>query len=83
MLNLTDTTRPGCIFFARPYRAGDKGSLEQLYGLIRRRYPKRTDFRKVPPSALAALRDHLNLVPLKVTGGRNPGSFFADLLRAT
>lgn len=73
--------RPGCVFFARPYRAGDKGSLEQLNGLIRRRYPKRTDFRTVTQSDLDALRDHLNLAPLKVTAGRNPGSFFSDLLR--
>jgi len=71
--------RSGCVFFARPYRAGDKGSLEQLNGLIRRRYPKRTDFRKVPQADLDALRDHLNLAPLKVTGGRSPGSFFNDL----
>lgn len=71
--------RPGCVFFARPYRAGDKGSLEQLNGLIRRRYPKRTDFRNVSQADLDILRDHLNLVPLKVTGGRSPGSFFNDL----
>lgn len=74
--------RPGHVFFARPYRAGDKGSLEQLNGLIRRRYPKRTDFRKVPQADLDALRDHLNLAPLKITGGRSPCSFFDDLLRA-
>lgn len=70
---------PGCVFFARPYRAGDKGSLEQLNGLIRRRYPKRTDFRNVDQADLDALRDRLNLAPLKITGGRNPGSFFNDL----
>ena len=39
--------RAGSVFFARAYRASDKGSVEQLTGLIRRRFPKRTDFRTV------------------------------------
>lgn len=67
--------RPRSVFFARPYRASDKGSVEQLNGLIRRRYPKGTDFRKVDGADLDALRDHLNIAPLKVTGGRAPIDF--------
>lgn len=67
--------RPRSVFFARPYRASDKGSVEQLNGLIRRRYPKGTDFRKVDSADLDALREHLNIAPLKVTGGRAPIDF--------
>lgn len=71
--------KPQSVFFARPYRAGDKGSLEQLNGLIRRRYPKGTDFRPVPQTAQEALRDHLNICPLKVTGGKAPIDFIEQL----
>jgi transposase, IS30 family len=71
--------RPASVFFARPYRASDKGSVEQLNGLIRRRFPKRTDFRTVPAAAFDALRDHLNVCPLHVTGGRPPSDFFHHL----
>lgn len=71
--------RPRSMFFARPYRACDKGSVEQLNGLIRRRYPKGTDFRKVDSADLDALRDHLNIAPLKVTAGRAPADFIAYL----
>jgi len=67
--------RPRSVFFARPYRASDKGSVEQLNGLIRRPYPKGTDFRQVDAADLDALRDHLNIAPLKVTGGRAPIDF--------
>jgi IS30 family transposase len=70
---------PRSVFFARPYRACDKGSLEQLNGLVRRRYPKGTDFRPVPQTALDALRDHLNVCPLKVAGGKAPIHFIDQL----
>ena len=72
--------RPQSVFFARPYRAGDKGSVEQLNGLIRRRYPKRTDFRPLTQVDFDALRDHLNRCPLHVTDGRAPITFLDQLL---
>jgi len=75
--------RPRSVFFARPYRASDKGSVEQLNGLIRRRYPKGTDFRKVDSADLDALRSHLNIAPLKVTGGHAPIDFIHHLLPET
>lgn len=68
------------MFFARPYRACDNGSLEQLNGLIRRRHPKGTDFRPVPQTALEALRDHLNVCTLKVTCGKAHIDFIDQLL---
>ena len=71
--------RPGRVFFARPYRASDKGSVEQLNGLIRRLFLKRTDFRNVPAAALEAIRDHLNVCLLYVTGGRPLSDFFRKL----
>jgi IS30 family transposase len=71
------------VFFARPYRACDKGSVEQLNGLIRRRYPKRSDFRTVPQVDLDALRNHLNGCPMHVTGGQAPITFLDQLLKSS
>ena len=34
-------------FFTRPYTSQDKGSVENRNGVIRRFYPKKTDFTKV------------------------------------
>ena len=67
------------MFFACPYQAREKGSVQQLNGLIRGRFPKRTDFRTVPAAALYDLRDHRNFCPLQVTGGRLIIDFFGDL----
>lgn len=67
------------MFFAGPHQACEKDSVEQLNGLIRGRFPKRTDFRTVPAAALDALRDHFNFYPLHVTGGRPLMDFFDDL----
>jgi len=75
--------RPDSVFFARPYRACDKGSVEQLNGLIRRRYPKRSDFRTVPQADLDALRDHLNCCPMHVTDGQAPITFLDQLLKSS
>lgn len=66
------------MLFARPYRACDNGSLEQLNGLIR--HPKGTDFRPVPQTALEALRYHLNVCTLKVTCGKAHIDFIDQLL---
>lgn len=71
--------RPGRVFFARPYCAGDKGSIEEFNGRIRRDFPKGTDFRLVSDADLARTELRLNLPPLRVTGGKAPASFFDHL----
>ena len=55
--------RPDSVCFAWFHRASGKGSVEQLNGLIRRRFLKRIDFRTVPSTALDDLSDHLNVCP--------------------
>lgn len=68
------------VYFARPYRAGDKGSLEQANGLVRRVYPKGTDFNTVSTAQLAATAASINLRPLHVLGGKYPANFIDQLL---
>ncbi|WP_226661409.1 IS30 family transposase [Microbulbifer aggregans] len=53
------------VYFARPYRSCDRGSNENLNGLIRRKYPKGTDFSKVSDEDIRRLQMSINLKPKK------------------
>lgn len=75
--------KPGSTYFARPYRASDKGSIEELNARIRRRHPKGADFRHVSDKELGELQNHLNTTPLRVLGGRKPIDLAKHLHQAT
>ena len=52
-------------FFCQPYHAWEKGSVENTNGLIRRHFPKRTDFDTITPSQLLSTQAWLNNRPRK------------------
>jgi IS30 family transposase len=56
------------IYFAHPYSSWERGTNENTNGLIRRFYPKKTDFNKVSKEDLFKLQDRLNNRPRKVLG---------------
>jgi len=56
------------IYFAHPYSSWERGTNENTNGLIRRFYPKKTDFNKVSRAELSNLQDRLNNRPRKVLG---------------
>lgn len=59
-------------FFARPYRSCDKGSVEQVIGLIRRYLPKKTDFALISQETLDRIAYDLNTRPRKCLGYKSP-----------
>lgn len=59
-------------YFARAYCSQDRGSNENLNGLVRRMYPKKTDFRNVTDADLKQLEYRLNSRPRKRHGGKTP-----------
>jgi IS30 family transposase len=59
-------------YFAHAYCSQERGSNENLNGLVRRVYPKKTDFRNVTESDLRALEHRLNTRPRKRHGGKTP-----------
>lgn len=59
-------------WFARAYCSQDRGSNENLNGLVRRAYPKKTDFRNVSDADLRELEYRLNTRPRKRHGGKTP-----------
>ena len=56
------------IYFAHPYSSWERGTNENTNGLVRRYYPKKTDFNNVSSAELASLQDRLNNRPRKVLG---------------
>ena len=52
-------------YFCNAYRSWEKGSVEQVIGLIRRYLPKKTDFAKVTESQIKYIENQLNSRPRK------------------
>ena len=50
-------------FFCNPYHSWEKGSVEQIIGLVRRYLPKKTDFAKVSDNQIAGSRVGARDVP--------------------
>ena len=59
-------------YFAHAYCSQERGSNENLNGLVRRVYPKKTDFRTVSDADLRQLEYRLNTRPRKRHGGKTP-----------
>ena len=60
------------VYFAHPYSSWERGTNENTNGLIRRFFPKGTDFNKVSELALKKVQQKLNKRPRKVLGFRTP-----------
>ena len=69
-------------YFCNPYRSWEKGSVENVAGLVRRYLPKKTDLGKVPDRELQAIEWALNHRPRKVLGFRTPAEIFDKLVGA-
>jgi len=64
------------IYFAHPYSSWERGTNENTNGLIRRFYPKKTDFNSVDQQDLDCLQDYLNNRPRKVLGYHTPKEIY-------
>jgi len=63
----------GCKFyFARPYKASDRGLNEHTNGLIRRFFSKKTDFSTITNAEVFNVQNLLNNRPRKVLGFQTP-----------
>ena len=65
-------------FFCNPYHSWEKGSVEQIIGLVRRYLPKKTDFAKVSDDQIAYIEHQLNSRPRKCLGFRTPYEAFSS-----
>lgn len=66
-------------FFARPYHSWERGSNENLNGLIRQYIPKHTDFNTLTDEYITYVQEELNQRPRKRLGFRSPNHTFDQL----
>lgn len=67
-----ETTLGLLCYFAHPYCSQERGSNENLNGLIRRFFPKKTDFALVTDEEIRHVEYLLNTRPRKRHGGKTP-----------
>lgn len=69
------------VYFADPYSAWQRGTNENTNGLLRRYFPKGSDFRNVTQETLASAVKKLNHRPRKCLGYRTPHEVFHEAKR--
>ena len=67
-------------FFATPYHSWERGTNENGNGLVRRFFPKKTDFNQVTPSQIKAVEHWCNHRPLKCLNFKTPHEVFHEHL---
>ena len=67
------------IFFAHAYSSWERGSNENLNGLIRRYLPKKTDFRLISDEQIKHIEYLLNSRPRKRLGWKTPYEVFFEM----
>jgi len=65
-------------YFWTPYHSWEKGSVEHVNGLIRRFFPKGTNFHAVEPAAIHRIEKFLNNRPRKCLHYRTPYEVFRE-----
>jgi IS30 family transposase len=63
-------------YFCTPFHSWEKGTVENTIGLLRRVFPKKTNFDGVSPTAITSLEDRLNNRPRKVLHYKTPSEEF-------
>ena len=67
------------MFFCDAHSPWQRGSNENMNGLLRDYFPKGTDLRDVTPADLARVADEVNHRPRKTLGWARPADLLADL----
>lgn len=66
------------VFFCDPYSSWQKGSVENVIGLLRRYLPKGRDLATVTPKQLKAIQNRLNNRPRKILGFKTPAEVLSS-----
>ena len=68
-------------YFTRPYTSQDKGSIENRNGVIRRFYPKKTDFNEVTVDKVKKVEKLINNRPIRKFDYKSPNEVY--LIKST
>lgn len=63
-------------YFCKPYASYEKGTVENINGLIRRFFPKGTDFDKISEEEIAYVENWINNRPMKILNYMTPEQVF-------
>jgi len=66
-------------YFCNPYHSWEKGTVENIIGIIRRFYPKKTDWKKITQWDLNKVARFINNRPMKLLGFKTPYQVFVAL----
>ncbi len=70
-------------FFCKAYHSWEKGTVENINGLIRRFFPKGTDFDKITDEKIQYVEDWINNRPMKCLQFKTPLETFSILQKLT
>jgi IS30 family transposase len=68
-------------YFCEPYHSWEKGSIENINGLIRRFFPKGTDFNNVTEFDITYVENWINNRPMRCLEFKTPREKFKELLK--
>lgn len=68
------------VFFAHPYHSWERGTNENINGLIRRLHPKKSSFEHIDVSGLRRIESFVNGRPMKCLGWQTPREVMAEFL---
>lgn len=67
-------------YFCKPYHSWEKGTVENINGLIRRFFPKGTDFDMIDETEIKRVENWINNRPMKVLGFKTPYEKYLELV---
>lgn len=67
-------------YFCQPYHSWEKGSVENVLGIVRRYLPKKTDFGKIKNRTIKWIEDRINNRPRKCLDYKTPKEVFMQEL---
>lgn len=70
------------IYYCHPYCSSERGSNEKQNQMIRRKFPKGTNFDKVSQKEVKAVEQWLNNYPRKSLGWKSANDVFQELIAA-
>jgi IS30 family transposase len=76
---LTDEALKTKAYFCNPYHSWEKGSIENRIGMIRRYFPKKTDWALITQRQLDKVVKKINTRPMKCLGFKTPEEVFVAL----
>jgi len=68
-------------YFCKPYHSWEKGTVENINGIIRRFFPKKTNFDNISLKEIKYVENWINNRPMKVLNFKTPNEKYAEIIK--